>query len=317
MGDLFGQLFGENYLQKNYVNDELQKQIDESARAMPSWYRDIAKKSAEQLIAANPELVKQQRSAADLALANINKATTRAAGFDPTASAKDWSTFQMGQLQKLINAATGSDTAASKMARARLGYAGRPASAYENTLRRSDFYNLFGPMAGQMIGGAGDQAIRFGQANNSAIAPLLQAAGFLPGMFESTADAYLRPARAAYSTAGGDVDLLTGYGNAAKTNFAGFEQKRKHGFGDYFSAATSLLTDNVGKLTDAAGGVMGILGGGGAGGGLMGMLGGGMGGGGGGKNRNNYQTDTGGGSFSWATGGNPGGMAGLGGDRWY
>lgn len=260
MASLWGELFGEDRFQNRYLNKALQAQIDKSATEMPAWFRGIGMKSVGDLTAANPALQAKQAADTQALLANIKQASARASGFDAQAAANLWSDSQLARAKSWLKTATGADSAAGKLARARLGYAGRPDSSYSQFLRTNEMAGQMNPMVAQLLANAGVDASRFGMANNASIGAVLQALGAVPGTYEALADAYLRPAQAAQGVAATDANLLTMLGNAAKTNFLGLENKRKHGIGDYLEQVWKSLADQTGNQATAVGNVMGMIG---------------------------------------------------------
>ena len=259
------EIFGKTTYEKRFINDPLQKQIDEDSSTMPAWFREIAKKAAGDVSAMNPALMKEQKGVIDKLLAGITGAAQRA-GTDPTEAAKDWSNFQLGNLMKIINAGSGQDSAAGKLMKARLGYAGRPEGSFSQVMRTREIADRYSPLAQDILSrSASDSALNRGQDLQS-ILSLLQTAAAVPGVYDQQVDAALRPARAAQGVASGSANLLSQLAEAARGNFAGFEAKSKAGIMDYIKAANETLKD-----------VYGIIGGDGKGGGTGGSMSGIMG----------------------------------------
>lgn len=266
-------IFGKDELKPQYVNDALQGQINISSATTPEWFRTLAKKSVADLVSKNPGYVAAQEGDTGAALTNLNTAGSRVAGFDPIKVAKDWGSTQMSNIQSLIRSLTGADSAAAKMARLRLGYAGRPDSSYQQLLRSQDAAKSVMPVAESLLSRVGSDVGSMGTVSQNAIGSLVAALSSIPGAYQALAEAILRPAQAAGTVGGSDAGILQALAEAANGNFAGFEQIRKMGLMDYNNALGSLL-NGVG-VTGSGGSYKagGGSGGGGGGGGLGSILG--------------------------------------------
>lgn len=234
-------IFGKDELKPRYVNNTLQGQIDISSATAPEWFRSIAKKSVADLVARNPQYVAAQEGATAGTLANLQTAGSRVAGFDPVKVAKDWGATQMNNIQTLIRSLTGSDSAASKMARLRLGYAGRPDSSYQQLQRSQDAARTVMPVAESLLSRVGTDVTNMGATNQNAASSLLATLASIPGAYQALAEAILRPGQAAGNTAGSEAGILQALAEAANGNFAGFEQVRQNGLMDYSKALGSML----------------------------------------------------------------------------
>ena len=273
------EIFGKTSYEKRFVSDKLNAAIDDEASTTPAWFRQLARQGTMDVAGVNPGLIREQKANTGAILDSALRSSARL-GTDPTQAAKDWTDYQMGNLTKLINQASGADSAAAKMMKARLGYAGRPGGTFDTVLRTREFADRYAPIGASIINnGASQSALNRGQ-DSSAIATLMGLAGMLPGIYDSQADAYMRPARAASGVASTSAGILQALADAARGNFAGFEAVSKAGLLDYAKAANGMLSDTLG-LAGQAGDVVGKFAGGGGGGGGAGASaagGGGLGG---------------------------------------
>lgn len=301
---LFSALFGSDYIEPQFASDQGNTLIEQLIGPNANRVNDASWAAADALAAANPELMAQQKALVSSLLDKLGLVSGRLSEQSPEALANRWASAQLERANQAVRNAIGADSATAKLARARLGYAGRPEGSFDRLMRTADYAKASLPMIQQIIGQAAGDAGGFGAGDRASLASILTQLMSVPGVYDSLASAYMRPATAARAAAGGTSGTLADFINAARNNFLGFETKRNHGIGDYITTGTKVLSDSTGNLASAAGNVMsnagmgmgggaggmlgGMMGGGGGGaGGLMGMFGGGGRGGGGGASGGN------------------------------
>lgn len=326
--DLFSTLFGEDYISPQFASDNANTAIEALVGKNANRVNDESWAAYDALAKANPGYIAAQQKVGDDLMSKLGLMSGRLASSSPETAAGRWADAQLGRYKDAMASAIGADSATAKLARARLGYAGRPDSSFDSLMRTQDYAKASLPMINQILGQASSDAGSFAAGDRANMGTLMAYLSGMPDFYNSMADAYLRPARAANYASNSSANSLNNFINAARNNFLGFEQKRKHGIGDYINTGTELLASSTGNLASAAGNVMGMMGGMGGIGGMLGGMGGGGGigslfggmgggGGGGGKGGGGYGAPTGGwlggggGSYApsgwgYAGGGSPG-----------
>lgn len=304
--DLFSTLFGEDYVEPQFASDAANTAIEKYVTPNAGKVDQAMWDAYDALTQANPAMVSKLSALGDNVTGKMQRLTDRISADTPEAQAGRWADTLLEKFNTALQRTIGADSATAKMARARLGYGGRPEGSFDKLLRTGEYTRAALPQIGALLSQAGSDATNFGNSDRANANAFLQYLSTMPGFYDALASAYMRPANAAARAGSGAAGTLADFINAARQNFLGFEQRRKHGIGDYMEAGSKVLSNTTGNLASAAGSVMGMMGGIGGiggmfGGGGMGGLGGLFGGGGGGGGGTYVPS-----GFQYAGGGNPG-----------
>lgn len=296
-------MFGEDYIDPQFASDSANALIESLIGPNTNRVNDASWAAYEQLARANPAMIADLQKRGGGVLDQLGQVSSRLASTDPRAAANEWANAQMARFNDQLQKSIGADSATAKLARARLGFAGRPEGSFDHLMRSADYAKASLPALQQLLGQAAGDAGSFSASDRSNIGALLAHLQGIPGFQEALAQSIMRPATAARAAGANTSGTLADFINAAKANFLGFEQKRQHGVGDYLTTGSKVIADTTGNLASAYGNLYGM---------------GAFGGGGPGK-KDDVKTEGSGFSYKnpWDMPARPGSAGGAGGSGWY
>jgi hypothetical protein len=250
-----------------YFSNDLNRQAQQSIQAMPQ-YREAQGQDLSRYTGALNRAVPQVEAlgAGDTSLLGQLIGQRTGSAMD---TYRDVSDTQMGMLDRIVGSIANQGRGAMNQNLARLGYGGRGGSSFETNMLLDRIAGNIAPVAGQMMGNIGRDAMAMEGANTGRLADIMGLVNARSNIPLRTADLMLAPSEARNRMLMNEIMALGGLGDVNRGNVAGFEYRQNP-----WAAAAGSVEKRFDQGMDR---IFGLLGGGGGGGG-GGVGGGGLGG---------------------------------------